>query len=607
MTPEQERQLRIQAGKRGYDRQKVEAFVQFAKDKENTSQPTTAREPEKTNLVKQLAKDAFSTLIVRPGARIGQAAAYGIGALTGNEQIKERAAGNQHVNLGPLGTYDVGTPRAGVQGLKQVAGEAAESASYLYTPTKALTIAKGTFTRSVIESAKQGTKVGAAGGALYGAGREAQRPESSAGSIATEGLKGGAIGAATGAVLTGGVTAAGKVGSKVAVGLRNATQKLTADDSIISRTQRRIEDAFAKRTALKAQPPAVQRAAKVDISPETSHFVMNMSKADKQAARQMVEIAKKAKTTLRPTYRPVELPGRTIIERVKYIDQTRKTAGKQIGEVVKQMPKTRFAPQNATDEFLQGLDNLGVTVAPGAKLNFAKSAITGADEQRLLQQIARDLGVGRPTPGMTNELAHRTRQRIFNMLDLGKQQGKLTSASEVLANKIRSALTNDITANAGKLAKTYTQLSEQYAKSSTALDDFFQLIGRKWSGKSDDLLALRAGEVGNRILGNASANPLDVIARLESTATAYGFKGQNNPVDQLIFNDLLEDWLGSTQTRSLRGQVGRGVSDALTKDAAGIAKDAATGNAPGLLTRAWDYARQIDPDEQLRMLEELLR
>lgn len=606
MTPEQERTLRIEAARRGYDKPKVEAFVQFAKSQEQSPAPTPATASPKRNIIKDIAAD-----IVKPFARAGTSVFNEAAGIAQGVKIftKEGLAGD-YTKASRTLDASRNLPIAGrvepLNDIKEGMGAGAEIASWFVGgqggAKAAVSLGKSTFAQVVMKSAKTGAAVGG----LAAGGRSAQEGGNAV-DIAGSTLKGAAIGYIAGGVIGGGVSAVPKMVQGAAKGIQNAQERLTADDSLVSRVARRIENSVAKRAELKAQPIAVQRAAKVDISPETAHFILDASPVDKGAFRNMLDVAENAKKTLRPGQRPVEIPGRTIIERVKFVNTVRKSAGQELGEVVKTMPKTRFTPENTVNEFRKGLtENLGVTIKPGGRLDFSKSAVTGADEQRMLQRIANDLGISKLNPQITRDIAHKTRQRIFNMLDLGKQQGQLSSYSEVLANKTREALKADIVANSGKAGQNYAELSAKYAQTQGVLDDFYKLIGKKFSDKSDDILALRAGEVGNRILGNASANPLDVIGRLETAATKNGFKATNNPIDQLIFNDILEDLLGSTQTRSLRGQVSRGVRDAAA-NVEGMATDAVTGNVPGILKKAVDFARGVTPEEQLRALRQLLR
>jgi len=421
-------------------------------------------------------------------------------------------------------------------------------------------------------------------------------------------VTGGLIGGAAGGVLggTGKLVSNALKSTKSSIkstksSIKRPTPTGGIDDSYLARTSRRIEDSMKKRAELKTQPVAVQKAAKVDISPETSHFIISMSKQDKTLARTMLSRAKAGKDTLKPTSRPMEVPGKVILQPVNFIERARTQAGKNLGEVVKAMPNKPFRPATAGQVLQEGLDQLGIRIGRGNKLNFADSSITNATEQGILQSIVKDLSRGSLTPLKS----HRMRQRIWGMLKTARTKGELTYAQTV-AEKVRGALKDDMVAATGRQGQTYAAEAAKYAQAEDILKDFFGLIGKKWEDKADDVLSLRAGEVGSRILSNASAAPLDVIGRLEIAAKNLGYKSTNNPVDLLIFNDLLEDLVGTTQTRTLRGQVARGVRDG-GENLAGMAEDALTGNRIGVVKKAVDFVRGITPEEQMRMLEELLR
>src|SRR3990167_5725302 len=151
---------------------------------------------------KEIAKDAFSTLIVKPGTRIGQATAYGIGAIVGGERgerIKEASFQPQKVVLPKRlgGTYDVSDIGKGAEGYRRVGGEALKAASYFYTRGKAAgALASRTFGAAV----KQGAMSGALLGGSFAAGQSLQKKDLTVGEFAKETAIGVGAGAAGGAV-----------------------------------------------------------------------------------------------------------------------------------------------------------------------------------------------------------------------------------------------------------------------------------------------------------------------------------------------------------------------------------------------------------------------
>lgn len=262
MSPQQEQQLRQQAKLRGYDEAKTNAYVDFVRNKTasqiEASRPVASapKQQQGDGFIKSLAKDAFKTLIVKPGARIGQAAAYGLGAITKDENLKNAAFEDTNINLGLLGNYDIEGQRGGVSGVKQVVGDAAKTASYLYTPGKAASVIKGGFSGAVKQSALQGAKAGAIGGGLYGGG-QAAIDDKSGGEIVKDTLTGAAAGGVAGGVLGAGVPLAVKGAQKTAGAIKAAAKinPLSSESRIIvKRTNEltKLENSNSKLRSLSA-------------------------------------------------------------------------------------------------------------------------------------------------------------------------------------------------------------------------------------------------------------------------------------------------------------------------------------------------------------------
>ncbi len=211
MNPQQEQIIRLQARARGYDKAKEDAYVQFVKAKTEAAIQATKSapppQPEKKGdgFFKSLVKDPIKTLIVKPGTRIAQAGIGLYGSATGNQRAMDFAG--QDISLDtPFGKYDIEAQKGGMAGFKQIAGDAAKTASYLVTPSRAVGAVKTGLTGAVKQGAVQGAKTGVLGGGLYSGGQAAQ-DNKSAGGIFMDTLKGAAIGGAAGGVLGGGVGA----------------------------------------------------------------------------------------------------------------------------------------------------------------------------------------------------------------------------------------------------------------------------------------------------------------------------------------------------------------------------------------------------------------
>jgi uncharacterized protein YnzC (UPF0291/DUF896 family) len=157
---------------------------------------------KKDGFLTSVVKDAAKTLIVKPGARIaevvGRTGVLGDDIKRGYELMEENNETQRIFGI------DIERQKAfGSGGGKQILGDAAKSASYLYTGGKLPGIAATTKLGKLAQGAIQGAKVGAVSGGLYGAGDELQQEDSTLGSVATSATVGALAGGVGGAVLGG--------------------------------------------------------------------------------------------------------------------------------------------------------------------------------------------------------------------------------------------------------------------------------------------------------------------------------------------------------------------------------------------------------------------
>jgi hypothetical protein len=201
MTPFQQQELAKQLSKEGYSPEQINKYFEY-----KTQASTPALQPKGESFLKSAIKDPIKTLIVKPGVRTAQA---GI-ALLGGAKGRQFAEQDQKVNLPLLGEFNIEAQRGGLSGVKQIAGDAAKTASYLYTPGGI-----GAVGRTVGAGSKtlQGLKVGGITGGLFSGGESAIQ-NNSLKTIAKDTLTGGATGALIGGAIPaamGGIKSLGKV------------------------------------------------------------------------------------------------------------------------------------------------------------------------------------------------------------------------------------------------------------------------------------------------------------------------------------------------------------------------------------------------------------
>jgi hypothetical protein len=312
------------------------------------------------------------------------------------------------------------------------------------------------------------------------------------------------------------------------------------------------------------EAPQVKVAADSGIDDAWLGMVKGASKDDTDAMLKMFEMAENNQGKM-IAERPAAIAGKSIIDRVNFLAGKRTSIGRAIGDVKKNLPDKKVDITGTVDDFAEKLDGMGVSIGKGGKLNFANSELNNpysGEDKRLLEflwdQIKPDEnGVAFRSPKTLDLI----RGRVKNALSAKPKNIGETTYAETLAQGLRRTLKGDIQ----NVSASYSKLSNQYAETTKALQDFYGLIQKEWTGKSGDLLNLRAGEVMSRILGNAAAKPQYILEQLEKTAQKMGRPKTDDPLYQIAFSDWLEGAFGQTQTRSLPGQVERATMSAAEK------------------------------------------
>ncbi len=169
----------------------------MAKAKPVVKPPVTPPE-KKDGFFKSLAKDVAETLVVKPVARATELATrtFAPNSLAAKGY---REGGDMNV----MGMNIEGQKAFGQGGLKQIVGEGAKTASYLYGGGATANVAKSTIGGKILQGAWQGVKGGTIGGGLYAGGTEIQKDDATVGSVIQQTAIGGAVGGVSGGVLGG--------------------------------------------------------------------------------------------------------------------------------------------------------------------------------------------------------------------------------------------------------------------------------------------------------------------------------------------------------------------------------------------------------------------
>ena len=135
-----------------------------------------------------------------------------------------------------------------------------------------------------------------------------------------------------------------------------------------------------------------------------------------------------------------------------------------------------------------------------------------------------------------------------------------------------------------------------------------RLIGRDFIG-SGDIANLRAGEVMNRLLGQASAKPMSALQNLENVSRKYGNTYSDSIVKQVRFADLLDDIYETVPKGSLQGRVEGGVASGIDQGVGFMNRMRQGGLISATIDTAGDIAKGaagITPEARQKAVEEFL-
>lgn len=507
--------------------------------------------------------------------------------------------------------------------------------------TTATTLGKG-----VLGGAFQGLKAGAQSGAIFGGvGGLATGIEQEKGvlgtafEIAKQGAVGGVLGGAIGGVV-GGVGGAFQAKTNRANELKELlSQGDNVDDALtkVSAPSTQVDELVAPtetvakpvvKEALKDKATAgftvqngkvvadkkAQTLLRQGIEDTDVAIMQSFSPADKKAAQEMVSIAKETARTGIPNQRQQEVVGKAFMQRVKDVETLNRNAGGQIDDIARtKLSGQQVNAAKATDQFFNQLERDGVDIdalrLASSKEEIAQafegSAYEGLDTvQRTLKTVLKRVDPDLGGANMDGLALHRAKRFIDNQVTYGKNAEGLVGDAERLLKGLRSSIDDVLDTT----FPDYNKANVQYRDSIQALDEVRRLIGRDFVG-SNDIANLRAGEVMNRLLGQASAKPMSTLQNLENTARRYGSTYQDSIIKQIRFADLLDDIYQTVPKGSLQGRVTGGVAEGINQGVGFMNRMRQGGLISATIDAAGDVAKGavgITPEARQKAVEEFL-
>lgn len=562
--------------------------------------------------------------------------------------LQDYMGDNQAINEGMRQRADLGVTNRDVVGSAiRTAGTIASAGTFgggaqtgrLATISAPQLTTASTVGRGMAQGAVQGLKTGASSGAVFGGvsglatGVEQNKGVlGTAFEIAKQGAVGGALGGAVGSVAgaAGGAFQAranrkeelASILSKsdtVDDALKATTAMPKADDvtDVIAPTQKtpsRTTAGFKLENKKVVPDKPAQKLLRQGVDETDVAIMQSMSPTDREAAKKMVQIAKEVSDTGLPTKRQQEVVGQAFMRRAKDVETLNRTAGGQIDDIARtQLSGKQVNAGKATDQFFNQLERDGVDI-DALRLANTKEEIAQAFEgssyegletvQRTLKTVLKRVDPGLQGADMDGLALHRAKRFIDNQVTYGKNAEGLVGDAERLLKGLRSSIDDVLDTT----FPDYNVANTQYRETIEALDEMRRLIGRDFVG-SGDIANLRAGEVMNRLLGQASAKPLSAIQNLENTALKYGIKYDDSILKQVRFADLLDDIYETVPKGSLQGRVAGGIAQGVDQSVGFMNRMRQGGLISATIDTAGDFAKSaagVTPEARQKAVEEFL-
>lgn len=288
--------------------------------------------------------------------------------------------------------------------------------------------------------------------------------------------------------------------------------------------------------------------------------VKGASPTDRRKMLEMLNIRRKGEQNARYAQenRASDVAGRSALEQVNFVKQKNKEAGKQLDKVANSLKGKPVDYSQPVDDFLDDLEQMGVTFNERMEPNFKNSDIEGLSG--LENTISRVVKRMRDTRAPDAYDLHRMKKYIDQTVSYGKPAEGLNATTERILKNLRRGIDQTLDNNFPE----YNQVNTQYADTIQVLNSIQDSMGRKV-----DLFGPQADKaVGTRLrtlMSNTQsrANMLDSIQELNRVSRKYGADFDDDLITQMLFADELDDIFGSSARTSFQGQIQQGVESAI--------------------------------------------
>ena len=510
------------------------------------SMPTD--EVKKESLLKRIVKEPIEALVVRPAARtteaLGRLGVFGETIQRGYEEMAD--TGQQLDTI--VGNYNIAGVKTGMDAVKQIGGEAIESASYL--PFTRLAGGALQATRGGVLSNTMRTlgREGAFGAGAYTLGEQIQEGEVNPAEIA----KNIVLGYTGGALLGLGGNLAGRTARYLRKGANTTAGKS-------------LKEVVGKPATTITRETAEATAPKLNVSEKFIGLTKDVKRRISGKTSKMQEYIDIAKTRnvndLAPT--PYEYGSRQVSKAVAEMETVLNTTGSKIGQT-----RTKLGTYKANTTQLAKIENVLKQQADKLNLKIDKGIVSqkagtvakvGTGDIKALQEIYDNLLTVKSSPTLKNLIDFRG--SVDSRINFGKMAREVSGEIDPLARQVRKQIAD---VGAELVGKTEAQNLAKYSEFMDAYNDLLSYTNRQAGGEYLLRLILsgRGGEARTLVNTIKEFTKIDLMddATMMKLVTDYlGNEGQKNLFRQEITK------AGLDANRLLRGDVTGIVGSAVEK------------------------------------------
>jgi len=331
--------------------------------------------------------------------------------------------------------------------------------------------------------------------------------------------------------------------------------------------------------------------------------VKGATRLDRRKMADMVKIMQKGKENalFAAKNRPSDIAGSSLLERVNHVKKVNRNAGKRLDEVAKSLKGQQVDSSVPIKNFMDNLEDMGVTIDKQLQPVFKGSDIEGAlAPEKAIRNMVKRLTSGKPGSMPDAYELHRMKRFIDETVTYGKAGEGLAGKTERILKQLRADLDSTLDSKFHR----YNKVNTQYSDTVGALDELQGVAGKKMDlfGPNADKAT---GTLLRRLMSNAQSrvNLVDAVDVLESTAKKYGGRFNDDISTQMLFADELDSVFGAVAKTSLQGDVVKGVKTGVEHAAGGRG---AIGAALDVVSVGSKKVRGINEEQAFKTIRSLL-